>query len=78
MPSGPLGPTVPFVDEVPDYVIRDNNMHIRVRGECLCCMSLRTFREGMARAIDVLREHDHGRVVAFPGTKPKRGKADKD
>ncbi len=63
---------VPFIDEVPGYEIREGNMHILLAGQCLLCMPLKTFRAGMARAGDVLREHDHGRVVDFPRKKPRR------
>jgi hypothetical protein len=68
------GPAVPFVDEVPAYEIRDGNMHILVGGECLCCMSLRTFEKGSARAQRVIAEyHVRGAVVEMP--RRRRGKA---
>lgn len=48
---------VPFVDRVPDYEIREGIMHIS-DGDWSCCMSLRTFRLGMAKAQRTLDEYD--------------------
>lgn len=52
----------PFVDSVPDYEIREGNMHIST-GDWSCCMSLRTFRLGMARAQRTLASYEAQRGV---------------
>jgi len=61
-----------FVDKVPDYEIREGNMHITT-GDWSCCMSLRTFRLAMARAQKAIAAYEAERAI-IP-IKGKRGHA---
>jgi len=63
---------VPFVDKVPDYEIRDGNMHITADEFCMC-MSLRCFEQGMAKAARVIAVYRaSGEIVPM---RRKRGHA---
>jgi hypothetical protein len=46
-----------FVDQVPDYAIRNDHLHINYR-EIEVVMPVRIFREAMQRCGDILRAHD--------------------
>lgn len=63
---------VPFIDEAPEYEIRDKNMHITA-GDWTMAMSLRNFELGMARASRVIAEHYAKRAEVVP-IKGKRGR----
>lgn len=56
---------VPFVDEVPRYEIREGIMHITT-SDWACCMSLRNFRLGMARAKRVLDSYEAKSAEVVP------------
>jgi hypothetical protein len=62
---------IAFIDGVPEFVIRDQVVHITLDDQAVA-IPLRVFRIGMARAMKAVREHDTcGEVVPF---NPKRGK----
>lgn len=40
----------PYIDEVPDYVVKDRMVHIFIGGACLCVMPIRIFMLGHAKS----------------------------
>jgi hypothetical protein len=52
------GETSTFVNTVPDYEIRDGVMHVTSGDGWSCCFSLRTFKQGMARAQRAIDEYE--------------------
>lgn len=67
------GTSCVFVDKVPDYEIRDGNMHITA-DDWHIAMPLRLFRMGMARATRIIAEHESRKAEVLP-LKSRRGHA---
>jgi hypothetical protein len=60
-----------FVDDVPEYEIRDGRMYICMRGMCLA-MPVHVFTAGMARAnreLDAWFEQQRGTVVPIKASR---------
>lgn len=63
---------VPCIGRVPDYTIKEGIMYISA-GEWSCCMPLRIFRMGCARADRVIAEYEAKSAEVIP--MQKRGHA---
>lgn len=58
-----------FLDEVPDYVVRDGRMYITMGTFCLA-MPIHVYLKGSARGSRAVREWNTrktGEIVTFPG-----------
>lgn len=67
-------PPVPFIDEVPEYEVRGDIIHITLGGDAIVAMPLRIFRLGTARAEKVIAAYERrGEVL-----KLRRRKGDTD
>ena len=40
----------PYIDTCPDYIVRDEMVHIYIGSQCLCVMPIRVFMQGHARS----------------------------
>ena len=61
------GVTVPLIESVPDYEVRDGLVHVIVEGQKVLCMPVDTFRKGIARSTRVIAEWEltRGKVLPF-------------
>lgn len=66
--------TVPFLEKVPNYEVREGNMHIW-SDDWAVCMSLRTFRLGMARAAKAIATYEAKKADVVPIKRRGRGHA---
>lgn len=62
-----------FIDEVPEYEIRDNIMYIQLADGRAIAFPLRSFRLGMARAAKALATYDSRKAEVLPMRKRKGG-----
>jgi hypothetical protein len=68
-------PSDEFVDEPADFEIREGVVIIRWPNKSgRMCIPLRVFRINMAKATDVLNEHDRRAVLRFPAPRPRSKK----
>lgn len=58
----------PYIDVCPDYIVRDEMVHIYIGAICLCVMPIRVFMAGHAKSGRALAEYFANRapVVHFP------------
>jgi hypothetical protein len=61
------GVSVPLIESVPEYEIRDGLVHVIVDGERVLCMPIDAFRKGIARSSRAIAEWEltRGKVLAF-------------
>lgn len=62
---------IPFVEEVPEYAVRNEVVYVTIKGRALLAMPLKTFKLGIVRSAKAIEDYESGVAARVVHLRPK-------